>query len=127
MSLVSSRAIQQLREHSESMMTDTCVVEQADLSVGAYGETVKTWVTVHAALKCRVIRAAGTQANTNQVQRTGERQGVIEEYRLIVPYGTGLTTDQRVTVDGDVWQPVAVQRRLTAAVDEQYMLVRDDG
>jgi len=77
---------------------------------------------------CRVIMSRqGTRPSADLI--AGQEQ-LVDEYRLIVPYGTALAVNQRVTVDGDdgaTYQVVGLIDRRTDATDSQAVLIRARG
>lgn len=113
-----------MRAAAENLMTDTCTIEvQAD-AVGEMGEVLSDqYTTVATGVACRVITV---NSGYGQARIVGGREVITEGYRLVVPYGTALAVDQRVTLDSDdsVWQVTDLVTERTSEVDAQAVIVR---
>jgi len=114
-----------IRRYAALFMTDSCVIfttgESGTDSMGApiYGET-----TIYDG-PCRVITS--TQSTAEQTRTVGEQAGLIEEYRLVVPYGTALAVDQRVRVGNVEYSIVNVRQKHTDKTDAQAIMVKAVG
>ncbi len=115
----------QMRAAAESLMTDTCTLEARSASVGEYGEPTEEFVVVDASVPCRVITPAPMREG-GENRATLAREAQLDVYRLVVPYGTALDIDQRVTLasDGAVYDVVDVLMGRTDATDRQAVIVR---
>lgn len=128
MPTLSSQLLAKLRREAENLMKDTCKIEAESISVGSFGQPKPVWLLVANDLKCRVIMSRqGTRPTADQV---GSQEQLVDEYRLIVPYGTALGVNQRVTVNGDdgaLYQIVGLIDRRTDATDSQAVIIRARG
>ncbi len=112
-----------LQAQLEQMLTDVCSITRQTDAVDALGARTQTWVIVATNVKCRVIRAE-TKRNIGQ-QVVAVQEALTESYRLIVPRGTSLSVDYRVTLtDGRVYDVVQVLDMNTDALDAQAEIVR---
>ncbi len=116
----------QLRATTESFLTDTCMIEEGTGPLDDYGGNVPNWQLVAAAVACRVIRIGGRQ-NPSNVQEYGAQEAMIDQYRLIVPHGTLVSVDQRVTVTstGLTYFITGVMDKWTDKADAQAMMIRE--
>jgi len=104
-------------------LTETCQIEGETLARGQFGERTHGFDVVGADVPCRVIRAGASPSQTTSGE-IGSQETIVERYRLIVPAGTVLNVDQRVTVGGAVYQIVDVVTAWADAVDAQAVMVR---
>lgn len=128
MPTLSTQLLARLRREAEKLMKDTCKIEQESVGVGSFGQPKPVWLLVVNDLKCRVIMSRqGTRPTADQV---GSQEQLVDEYRLIAPYGTAFNVNQRVTVNGDdgaTYQVVGLIDRRTDATDSQAVMIRARG
>lgn len=115
----------QMRAAAESLMTDTCTLEARSASAGEYGEPTEEFVVVDASVPCRVITMDNRFFAQQQNPETAGREHIMDAYRLIVPAGTALDVDYRVTLsNGDVYHVVDLITERTDETDSQAIIVR---
>ena len=117
-----------MRATVESLMTDTCKIEVGADSVGEMGEVLQDqYTTVASGVTCRVISLGNRYSES--ARTIGEREVITEAYRLIVPYGTALDVNQRITLtsDSSVYQVVDLNTERTDRTDRQAIMVRIHG
>lgn len=102
----SDKTIKRIQARVESMLNETCTIEREVLSTDEYGARVHTWASVASGVACRVIRAGTSNQGAGQV--IAEQETMIDRYRLIVPAGTVLDVDYRVTVGARVYGVVNI-------------------
>jgi hypothetical protein len=124
--MMSERTRAVIQRAVERSLTDTCKIEVMVKGRGVYGEPLAdSWELVAENVKCRVIRSGSRSSSASE--QVGNQETIREMYRLIVPRGTALDIDQRVTVNGLVYQIVDVVTAWTDAVDAQAIMVRARG
>ena len=111
-----------IRARVASFMTDTCTIEREVDAYDKYGSPVREWETSASGVACRVIRA-GDQSR-GAMGDNALRETMTETYRLIVPVGTVLGVDYRVTINGKTYQIVNLIDAWTDAMDVQAIMVR---
>jgi hypothetical protein len=117
-----------MRAAADSLMTDTCTIDVQAEATGDMGEVLYDQYTVVATdVKCRVI-TVGQRFGTSIVD-LGNRETLVEMYRLVCPYDTALAVDQRITLDSDgsQWQVVTLLTERTDSVDAQAVITRIQG
>jgi hypothetical protein len=119
---MNSTTLNSLRAAVERYMTETCVIEAQQPALGKYREERAVWQVVYADLKCRVI-TVGNRTN-NELVLVSERKSIREQYKLIVPYDTALSLNQRVTVNGQTYTIINILTERTDAVDAQAFMER---
>lgn len=125
---INSSLLATMRNTAESLMTDTCTIEAGADAVGDMGEVLSdVYTAVASSVACRVITIGNRFKET--VGITAERETITDAYRLIVPYGTALAVDQRITLDSDSsrWQVVDLLTERTSETDAQAVIVRING
>lgn len=88
----------QMRAAAESLMTDTCTIEQLSDAVDRAGAPLNTWETVAPNVRCRLITAGLLRGNLRVV---GEQPQLGQEYRVVLPAGTAIDVQHRITLDSD--------------------------
>lgn len=121
--MVSQRVINILKVATARFLTETCDIEKLANARDKYGNKVPNqWETVSSDVACRII-TAGTR-NQSSSMDVGSQEALVETYRLIVPAGTALDVDYRVTCNGIVYQVVNVLTSRTDETDRQAILTR---
>lgn len=118
------RALAYVRRQLERTLTDTCQIEREDDTTGSMGEPHHGWVIVQEDVPCRVIRVAGSWSGRTEV--VSDRESMVEEFRLILPFGTEIGLDYRVVLSGgQAYQVVSIVDQWTNAADVQVVMVRE--
>lgn len=121
-----TRTVALMKARIAQTLTDTCTIERETSAVGAMGEPLHMVSAVYSDVACRVIRVGAR--NDSATADVGSRETIVEEYRLIVPVGTVLGVDDRVTVsDGTAYVITNVEDRLTDGVFVGVVMVRERG
>lgn len=121
--MVNLRVLTILRKATASFLTETCTIEALVNGRDAFGNKVQNqWETVASGVACRVI-TAGTNRQA-AMQDVGTQEAMVETYRLVVPAGTALDIDQRVTVNDVTYQIVSVLVARTDETDRQAVMTR---
>jgi hypothetical protein len=107
----SARTMAIVRRNVDEILTDTCTIEQQTGITGLMGEPLDSWEVIASDVPCRVIRAKVPNASSQTV--VGSQEAMVELYRLECPYQTVFAVDNRVTVNGAVYQVVQVEDKLT--------------
>ncbi|MCZ2099369.1 MAG: DUF6093 family protein [Anaerolineae bacterium] len=87
----------QMRAAAESLMTDTCTIEQLSDAVDRAGAPLNTWETVASNVRCRLITAGLLRG----LRVVGEQPQLGQEYRVVLPAGTAIDVQHRITLDSD--------------------------
>jgi hypothetical protein len=116
----------QIRRTVTQYLIERCLIEQEQGGTGELGQETSVWVSVAADLPCRVISATRS-TNTSAIDQAGAQETLREDYRLIVPAGSALDVNQRVTVNGAVYQVIRVETALTDEVYRSAVMVRRRG
>jgi len=106
----------------ERFLTETCVIEEQMVTTDRYGGMALAGRVVASGVRCRVITE--TRMSGTDTREVGSAEALIERMKLVVPAGTALGANQRVTVNGAVYQIVSVLVTHTDAVDAQAVIVR---
>jgi hypothetical protein len=117
-----------MKTAAQALMTDTCKIEVLTNAIGEMGEQLQDqYSTVSASVACRVITIGNRFRE--QVASVGNRETIVDSYRLICPAGTALAVDQRITLasDGSQWEVVDLVTARTDAVDAQAVIVKVNG
>lgn len=120
--MVSASTLARIAARVALFMGDSCTIEAEVDAAGAMGEMTDTWAVVAADVACRVIDARET--GVSAMANVGAQEAMVDTYRLIVPVGTALAVDQRVTVGSDVYQIVALVDGRSDATDAQAVITR---
>lgn len=104
-----------MRAMADRFLTDTCAIERLSDAVDAAGAPVNTWEPVTSGVKCRLITPGWQRGNVRMV---GEQPHLGQEYRVVLPAGTAVGVQHRVTLDGNDsrWLVVGVVAGLTDEV-----------
>ena len=105
-------------------LDDTCRIEKLISGGVVYGQVANDWATVAQSVRCRLIRAGNARGGAAGL--VGERSDLREEYRLILPVGTEIGADYRVTVGEVAYRVTRVGTALSAAVSVEAVVVRED-
>lgn len=116
--------VARLRALITSKLTQTATLYREVTALDVYGSPEHTLETV-GSVSCRLIRA-GNAGSGGAVQQAGERERLVQEYRLILSYGTTIGAGYLVGVGGVRYRVVRVRENMADAVDVQAVLVEDD-
>lgn len=119
---MNTQTLGMLRAATARFLTETCTIEVEAASSGQWGQPNPVWLPVASGIACRVITAQPQTSPT--AQDIGSQEQLVDQYRIIAPYGTAFATNQRVTVGGVVYQVVGVVTDRTDETDTQAILVR---
>jgi len=120
---LNSQVLAQLRNRTAAFLKNTCLIEVQQQVTDEYGSPVQAWAIVAADVPCRVLPiAAGSMASMSSLVGSGE--SLQELYKIICPYGTALAPDQRVTVNGAVYNVIQLVTARTDETDTQALLTR---
>ncbi len=120
--MIHDQTIARMKARVQLTLTDSCLIEAESSARGSVGEVVHSWETVAADVACRVITPSASTRGS--MQAVGAQESMIDAYRLICPVGTALAVDQRVTINGSVFQIVGIRDGLTDGVDVQAYMTR---
>ena len=120
--MVTTHLLERMKARVALFLDDTCTIEAEVDAVDEMGAPAHTWEVVEADVECRVIDAR--QSGISATMEVGAQEAMVDTYRLIVPVGTALAVDQRVTVNSDVYQIVALVDGRSDAVDAQAVITR---
>lgn len=125
MPILSSSDVAELRAIDESAMTDTCVIQRADMTNDGIGGFNEAWSAI-GTVCCR-LRFPSMRINQEAV--TGGQLTSMSDGRLAVPFGTDLKATDRVLIknrtyevsfvpNGATWQ-TALYASVTSFNEEQ--------
>jgi len=117
-------SVNRLRAIINRRLTQTATLYREVTALDVYGSPEHVLENA-GAVACRVIRA-GNAGSGGAVESVGERERIVQEYRLILPYGTVLDVDYLAEVDGVRYRVVRVREGMTDAADVQAVVVEDD-
>lgn len=121
--VMSSRMLAAIRQKKERWLKDSCTIEERTGPLDDLGgENENHWQVVVEDVKCRVIRNRKLASQTTEYAAT---ESMMDEYRIIVPFGTNLNVGQRVTVAEKVHFVTGVIDELTDQTDAQALMVRE--
>lgn len=124
--MISTQVLAMMRRRAQSFMTGTCTLLQEDDTVDSAGAPTNTWSVVASGVACRLLPVGRANDSATEVVSNAER--LTEEYRLIVPHDTTLTSDMRVVIDADTYDIVRILDSRTSETDRQAVIVRfEDG
>jgi hypothetical protein len=119
-----ARIIAYARRQLERTLTDTCRIEKEGDTTGTMGEPQHSWEIVQEDVPCRVIRVGGSRPG--RTEGVSDRESMVEEFRLILPFGTEIDLDYRVVLaDGQVFMVISIVDQWTDAADVQVIMVRE--
>lgn len=121
---VTAMALARLRGVAALTLSGSCLIEQESATVNELGGRSHAWAVVGEDVACRLIKVG--RETGSQVVESGEREKLPEKYRLIVPYGTTLGVNYRVTVDELVYAVVQLESALTDKAFVSAIIVRSD-
>lgn len=120
--VLNNQMLARLRQMTAQYLKDTCTIERQTVAYGQYNEIIADqWETVATDVACRVITEAIRRTSGELV---GEQETLVETYRVVVPTGTGLAPNQRITVGGLVYEVVRLVTNRTDETDEQAVITR---
>ena len=120
--MLPSTILNQLRTTVNRWLTETAIIERQTESRGVYGEQVHDWETVASGVACRVINAGNSNAGNNQ--QFGNQELMMDRYKIVMPTGTVVDVDYRITVAGRVYDVVAIVDDRTDSTDVQAIVSR---
>jgi head-tail adaptor len=120
--MLPSTILNQLRTTVNRWLTETATIERQTESRGVYGEQVHDWETVASGVACRVINAGNSNAGNNQ--QFGNQELMMDRYKIVMPTGTVVDVDYRITVAGRVYDVVAIVDDRTDSTDVQAIVSR---
>lgn len=103
-------------------LTDTCDIDRMTDTVDSVGATVQIWQSVARGVACRVIDAGSNTAASTTI--AANQQILIDANRLILPLGTEIGINYRVTVNAAIYKVVSVLDGRTNGVDVQAVIER---
>ena len=103
-----------IQSRVDSMLTDSCTIERESGGVGLMGEPVCGWTVIAQNVPCRVISAG--RGSRSAYEEVGSQEALVQRYRLMCEKGTAFTVNDRVTVNGNVYQIVDVMDGWTDSV-----------
>lgn len=109
--MVSPQVVAMYRREVANFLTQRAQLQRETTARGEYGEPLHVWEIVAQSVPCRLIRLG--RRNESGIEEAGGAETMRSEYRLIVPSGTPLTADMRVTVDGLTYGVVRIETQLT--------------
>lgn len=116
------RGLARVQQVLDRFLTDTCVIEEEMIITDSYGGAAHAWQVVASGVRCRVITE--TRMSGSDTTEVGSQEALVNRLRLVVPAGTALGVNQRVTVGGAVYQIVSLLVARTDSVDAQAVIVR---
>ncbi|TXH45975.1 MAG: hypothetical protein E6Q97_30535 [Desulfurellales bacterium] len=123
MSSYLSNAIRlQLMATARRFLKQTCIIDENRAATGEYGEPVQNWARIATDAPCRVIQASSR--GTSAVNEAGAQENIQEEYRLEVATDIELQSDMRVTVNGEVYFIVRIEKKLTDEIFRQAVMTK---
>lgn len=93
-------------------LTETCVIERSTQSTDALMDQVDHWSVIEFAAKCRMITVGAGMGGDN-LEMIGERDAMLDEYRLALAVGTDILADDRVHCQGKAYEVVNLETDLT--------------
>jgi head-tail adaptor len=122
----SSQTLAIVRQNVSVMLTDSCTIERESTGLGDMGQPLHEFEVVASDVDCRVIMAGSRTTGSNNV--AGGREALTDRFRLILPVGTDISADYRVTMaDGTVYDVVDVEAGLTDAAFVAAVVMRSRG
>jgi hypothetical protein len=130
MPALNSQTLAMIRRQTAGFLKDTCKIEFETNGASSFMPKPLT-VLVANGVACRVIMSRqGTRPSAEQV---ASQEQIVDEYRLIVPYGTALAVNQIVTVytdgagEGTTYQVTGLITERTDENDAQAVIIRARG
>lgn len=116
------RGLARVRSAAMRFLTEVCVIEDEVIATDQYGAAVHAWRVSASDVACRVITE--TRMSGSDTTEIGSQMAMVERLRLVVPVGTALGVNQRVTVGATVYRVVALLEGHTDAVFASAVIVR---
>ena len=112
-----------MRAQANALMTDTCTIARLSDALDASGASVNAWETVSSGVACRMI-SAGQRFNNDPAIKA-EKAVLAERYRIVLPAGTSIAVQNRITLDSDdsAWLVASVITSQTDEVSVQVIVV----
>lgn len=114
-----------MREIVQSYYTDTIEIYEQNIVIDRYGKK-----TYGIGLKLATVTGQLSIPRGNETRQLTQLRdnGVLQDetYRLALPYGTSITTDNKVkTVDGKYWNVVSVSDSYTFTAALEVIITRE--
>lgn len=103
---LSSAELASMRYDIEALMPDYCYILELTRTPDGQGGWSEAWGTASANIKCR-IDAINPSARNNEIVQGGALQP-FHTYILSLPFGTAITTENRVEVNEQLYSVTAV-------------------
>lgn len=116
------RGLARVQQVAARFLSDVCVIEDEVIATDQYGAAAHTWRLSASDVACRIITE--TRISGSDTTEIGSQVAMMERLRLVVPVGTALGVNQRVTVGGAVYRIVALLDGHTDAVFVSAVIVR---
>jgi len=116
------RGLARVQQVAMRFLSEVCVIEDEVIATDQYGTAAHTWRLSASGVACRIITE--TRMSGSDTTEIGSQVAMIERLRMVVPIGTALGVNQRVTVGGAVYRIVAVLDGHTDAVFASAVIVR---
>lgn len=120
---LNSNVLAQLRNRMAAFLKDTCLIEAQQQMTDEYGAPTLAWSIVAEDVPCRVLPIA-TSSMQSMSALVGSGESLQELYKIICPHGTALAPNQRVTVNGAVYNVIQLVTARTDETDTQALLTR---
>jgi len=88
-----------MRAQANALLTDTCTIERLADTTDAAGAAVNDWEVMSSSIDCRMITIG--QRMTADPLVKAERAVLPERYRIVLPAGTSIAPQYRITLDSD--------------------------
>lgn len=112
-----------LERYVSMFLKDTCTIRRKTDARDQHGATIPNAVTETPGVACRVITSKGGQQA--QAARIGNRESMVDIYRLIVAVGTDIRPNDLIVIDGATYQVAAIDDKLTDKVFIAATLTRE--
>jgi len=123
MSVLNARVLARLRNMTERYLKDTCLIEVQQRVTDEYGSPMQAWSIIASDVPCRVLPIASSSM-ASMSALVGSAESLKELYKIICPFGTALAPDQRITVNGEIYNIIQLVTARTDETDTQALLTR---
>lgn len=107
---ISARTVAKMRQYVGESLTDACTISREQETRGSMGERLREYALVAVDVPCRVIMQG---AGARGARAVGASEALVERLRLIVAHDVGIQTDDRVAVNGAVYEVAGLEDGLT--------------
>lgn len=116
-------SLAKIRKRAYAFLEDRCVIERQRQERGSMGQPIApAWDVVASDVPCRLVMA-GRQLNGMDAV-VGSQEALVERYKIALPYDAVVDVDYRITVNGEAYGVVSVERILTAKVFVQAVVTK---